>query len=240
MKILATSDMHGNLAGLDLSGIDIAVFAGDIAPLKGRGAWHIYDQVKWIRKKFTEWCKQWPKTEIVFVPGNHDFFPIAGQKFKDVLAGKNLKLNEDETSSDMFGSSNMHMLIDEMIEINGVKIYGTPWVPIISFSWAFEAEDELQQQKFKDIPQGLDVLVTHSPPRFNLVDVSLEHGIDSTKFGSSILATEIVKKEPKLAFCGHIHSGDHTKNILGKTNVYNVSRVDERYDIAYEPTIIEL
>ena len=44
MRIMATSDLHGNLEGLDPKGADVVVLAGDIAPLKGRGPWHINDQ----------------------------------------------------------------------------------------------------------------------------------------------------------------------------------------------------
>lgn len=44
MRIMATSDLHGNLEGLDPKGADVVVLAGDVAPLKGRGLWHINDQ----------------------------------------------------------------------------------------------------------------------------------------------------------------------------------------------------
>lgn len=241
VKILATSDMHGNLDGLDLSWIDIAVFAGDISPLRGRGPWHVYDQIKWIRSKFTDWCKQWSRTEIVFIPGNHDFFPIARERFGSQLAERDLSLKtSSDSSSNKFGSSNMHMLLDEKIEIDGLSIYGTPWVPVISHSWAFEAESDFQKEKFSSIPNGLDILVAHTPPRLNYLDVSLEYGVDSDRFGSSVLADEIFRKQPKLVFCGHIHSGDHIMNKLGNSEIYNVSRVNESYDIAYDPVVLEI
>ena len=35
MRIMATSDLHGNLEGLDPKGADVVVLAGDIAPLVG-------------------------------------------------------------------------------------------------------------------------------------------------------------------------------------------------------------
>ncbi len=47
MRIMATSDLHGNLEGLDPKGADVVVLAGDVAPLRGRGPWHINDQKKW-------------------------------------------------------------------------------------------------------------------------------------------------------------------------------------------------
>ena len=231
MKILASSDMHGYLEGISLEGIDIALFAGDIAPLKGHGPWHVYDQVKWMRTTFKAWYEQWPDVEIVFVPGNHDFFPIAKERFGDVLRGKDLSLGL---------APNVHMLVDNAVEVKGLKIYGTPWVPVISHSWAFEAENDILSNKFKKIPEGLDILLTHTPPRYNYVDVSLEYGLSAERYGSTALATAVFIKKPKMHFCGHIHSGDHQMNVLGDTQVWNVSRVDESYNIAYDPVIIDL
>ena len=46
MRIMATSDLHGNLEGQDPKGADVVVLAGDVAPLRGRGPWHINDQTK--------------------------------------------------------------------------------------------------------------------------------------------------------------------------------------------------
>ena len=52
MRIMAVSDLHGNLEGLDPKGADVVVIAGDVAPLWGRGPWHINDQKKWINRRF--------------------------------------------------------------------------------------------------------------------------------------------------------------------------------------------
>ena len=237
MKILSTSDMHGNLEGLDFNGIDIALFAGDIAKLNGRGPWHVYDQVKWMNKQFANICNAWPNVQFVFVPGNHDFFPIAKERFRNQLLGKEL---------DVMLPKNAQMLIDEetAFEKNGqiLKMYGTPWVPIISHSWAFEAEHDFLKGKFNKIPYGLDILITHAPPHISndiLIDRSLQWGM-SEAFGSIELAEAIYAKKPKHVFCGHIHSGDHNAVRFGESTIHNVSRVDERYEIAYEPLVIDL
>lgn len=231
MKILATSDTHGNLDKLDLTGIDLALFAGDVAPLRGMSSWDVYDQLKWMNTEFFGFCETWKDAKIVFVPGNHDFFPLIKERFGYKLHGKNLNL---------VLAPNATMLIDKLIEVDGLKIYGSPWVPIISYRWAFEAESDKLRERFSLIPNDIDVLITHTPPRFNKLGVSLEYGLESENFGCSELADEILKKKPKMCFCGHIHSGDHQMNSLGSSEVWNVARVNESYDIAYEPTIIEL
>ena len=129
MKILATSDTHGDLTGLDLSNINLALFAGDIAPLRNISSWDVYDQLKWMNDDFFNWCNLWPNTKIVFIPGNHDFFPLIKEMYgyKLRIMDLNLKL-----------ASNATMLIDQMIEVNGLKIYGTPWVPIINYRFRYK------------------------------------------------------------------------------------------------------
>lgn len=230
MKILATSDMHGNLDGINLDGIDVAFFAGDIAPLRGLSYWDVYDQLEWMNTDFRSFCMSWPNTKIVFVPGNHDFFPLAKEKCK--------KTNANDLSLKL--ASNTTMLLDSIADVNGLKVYGTPWVPIINHRWAFEAYPDLLKKKFSAIPYGLDVLLVHSPPRFGHLDVSLEYGAESDKFGSHELAEEIAAKEPKMCFCGHIHSGSHEMAKLCNTEVWNVSRVNESYEIAYDPLVVDI
>lgn len=227
MKILATSDLHGNLDNLDLIGIDMVVIAGDVAPLEGLGPWHIYNQVKWVNKQFYEFCNKHPNIKFIITPGNHDFFLLAKEMFGNTILSEN--------DLDIRFPSNVHFLVDAGIEVNGVRIYGSPWVPIISHSWAYEAESKILEEKFSKIPDGLDILITHSPPKHQLLGVSCFYGKDSDDFGSIELTRAIEKKKPKFAFCGHIHTGDHSKNIIGDTSTYNVSRLDESYDIHYKP-----
>ena len=43
----------------------------------------------------------------------------------------------------------------------------------------------------------------------------------------------------RFVFCGHIHTGLHGGVDVESCRVYNVSRLDERYDIAFEPTWVE-
>lgn len=237
MIVVATSDMHGDLDGLDLSGVDVAFFAGDVAPLRGLDPWDKYQQVKWVREKFVPWCASWPDTKIVFVPGNHDFFSIEGRN-RGIKDGRDLSLGFEK-------APNLTMLVDQGVELefpDGRKfsVYGTPWVPIINHMWAFEAYADDLKANFAKIPENLDVLLAHGPPRFNYLDVSLENGAESERFGSIALLDAILAKRPKTCFCGHIHSGSHIGDVIGETRVWNVSRVNESYEIAYDPLELEI
>lgn len=237
MKILAASDMHGNLDGLDLSGVDVAFFAGDIAPLSGLSPSDKRRQVEWVREKFVPWCASWPDTKIVFVPGNHDFFPIEGRS-RGIKDGRDLSLGLEK-------APNLTMLVDQGVELElpdrrKLSVYGTPWVPIINHRWAFEAYSDTLEKKFAGIPEGLDVLLAHAPPRFDRLDVPLERGAWSEKLGSPALSRAILDKKPRMCFCGHIHSGSHDGVVMGETRVWNVSRLDESYEIAYDPLTLDL
>ena len=169
----------------------------------------------------------WRASFVTFC--NHDFYPIAHLLFKE--QGIDWKYGF---------SPNVHFLGDRGTEVNGVKFYGTPWVPIISYSWAFEGEPDTLKGWFSKIPADLDVLVTHSTPRIPGSDVDRSLQTDSEHFGSPELTEAIIEKHPRLVFCGHIHTGQHGGVDFEGSRIYNVSRLDERYEIAYEPTWVEV
>lgn len=229
MKILATSDLHGNFEGLDFTGIDIGIVAGDFAVHAGCSRWDICKQQKWISNKFAPFLAAFKDCKFIIVPGNHDFCM-------------------DPRRTMLYGGcraewpSNVYVLLDSGCEVKGLKAYGTPYVPPISWRWAFEAEHDELQRHFAKIPSSLDILVCHTPPRISgeALDISLQNGITSQAFGSPELTQALFDKQPRFCFCGHIHSGSHMPVKFNSTTVFNVSRVDERYKIAYEPTVVSI
>jgi len=66
--------------------------------------------------------------------------------------------------------SNATVLASEMVELDGLKIYGSPWTPNSmtlgcgSQGHAFNEHDSYIEQRWASIPEGLDLLVTHCPP----------------------------------------------------------------------------
>jgi Icc-related predicted phosphoesterase len=229
MKLFCISDLHGKLDGLDPFGCDLVIIAGDFAKMTGWGKWHMYDMKKWIEKKFIPFTQQYKNIQFVITPGNHD-----------LIFDSRRTLNISDISYSINWPENVYILIDRQIEVNGLKIYGTPWVPIISYSWAFEAEHDKLIEKFSKIPENLDILITHSPPRINGCDVDYSLQTNNGPFGSAELTQAIFEKNPKYVFCGHIHSGSHECIEFNNSKIYNVSRLNEDYDIAYKPLILEI
>ena len=55
-------------------------------------------------------------------------------------------------------TENAKLLIDAADEVEGLRIYGSPWVPFINGSWAFEEVWQGQlAEKFAVIPEGVDL-----------------------------------------------------------------------------------
>ena len=253
MKIIALSDMHGDLPEIDQA-CDVVCICGDVIPLMIQR--NIPQSIKWMREDFRKWCDGIDCEKIIIIAGNHDF--VFEYVFNDWTNSQNIDPNiprwrtvggDDEKYknitladyvADVFGfSEKMVYLHDNSIEIEGKVFYGTPYIPEL-YGWAFYRNDEELEALFRLIPDSVDVLLTHSPGKFvNDTGVSLEK-YDRPEYGSSILTKCVQDKIIGLWLCGHVHSGNHHVEKYGSGLTANVSIKNERYDIAYEPLVIEI
>lgn len=212
MKIAAFSDCHWLYKDIKkFPKADILIFAGDWC---GSG-YYLQETLD-----FLNWFKELPYRNKVAIPGNHD---------------RICEINE-QSCKDIFLQTGAHLLIDEKINIEGLSIYGTPWCPEFN-NWAFMLPEEQLKWKFKYIPNNLDILITHTPPK----------GIsDPTNYGSEALRKRLNDINPKIHIFGHNHGGyGYTETI--NTKFYNVavcSDADEEHDFDYKLinpiTIIEV
>lgn len=230
INIYAISDLHGKIKNIDPSGCDLCLIAGDFAPLSYFGFSGIIQQCDWINKTFIPFLNNYSNVKFVIIPGNHDIIMQKDfvQYTDDIQWPKNIEILID--SEYVFSKDN-----------KSIKIYGTPWVPIINYQWAFEADNEKQRLEYSKIPDDVDILLTHTPPHIDntfLQDVSLDY--NSQPFGSTELAKAIFEKKPKWNICGHIHSGSHEPKKFEETTIVNVSRLNESYEISYEPFIFQI
>jgi Icc-related predicted phosphoesterase len=100
----------------------------------------------------------------------------------------------------------MIYLQDQLIDINGVRIYGSPWRPKRGFFYRAEAfgysSKDIRGDKWSDIPDDIDILLTHGPP-YSIRDYnpSIEKSI-----GCPGLLDEIVTRvRPRIHLFGHMH-----------------------------------
>ena len=180
---------------------------------------------------FTAWIKSLPYAEqwskAILVPGNHDFF---------LERASNAELAEIESACE----NRLVILRHGMYEfeypvsdgLDSLSIFGTPYCSIF-YNWAFMINDEALEEKFSQIPEGIDILVSHDSPNINKLGAITQGAYKSDTTGNKILPKHIERVKPKLFVSGHFHSGNHNLEKIGETLMANVSYVDEDYYPAY-------
>ncbi len=123
------------------------------------------------------------------------------------------------------------------VEIDGLKIYGSPWQPRF-YDWAFNLNRGAElEEKWRLIPPDTDVLITHGPPHGILDEVERQYYIENT--GCEELRKRVEMICPKLHVFGHIHCGYGQIEKFG-TEFVNASNCDEEYNPVNLPVIIDL
>jgi Icc-related predicted phosphoesterase len=164
--------------------------------------------------RFNEWLRTLNFRSILVIPGNHD------------------TIYEDDSVRAMKAITNGRVLIDEMVEIDGLKIWGSPWTPTF-YNWGFNANKYKMQEIVNKIPK-CDVLITHGPP-YLIQDWSGPQHVGCPALRNAILG----RIKPKLHVFGHIHAGAgaHTEDGI---QFINAAMVNERYEIVNNPWVITL
>lgn len=181
----------------------------------------------WEFVKFIEWFGRLPIEHKLLVPGNHSAF-----------ISTNIPL-----ARDIAAEAGVEILINQLVSIDGVSIYGSPYTPPFG-SWYFMAEEERLERMYSYIDK-CDILATHGPP-----EGVLDMAPDGRQCGSVSLKKFVNRVKPSYHVFGHIH--DHyeldelkiqnsTKLITDDTTFVNASFVDNHYKhFNIEPKIIEI
>lgn len=219
VKILAVSDVHGDIDKVDIGDAEVVIVAGDVGPdrtaaQKAKGISIEDASFAWAKSaKTVAWFKKHSGVRFYILPGNHDAFAKHHDMRKDVgLAWpENAKLINDKG------------YVDE----TGLTIWGMPWNPIHnghkSKGGVFAADEAKILKKCAKISRQfkvLDILVTHAPPSV----VELTGGEGGWHF-STELKNMLPKLNPSLLICGHSHNSSHVPVKIngGKTTVVNVA-----------------
>ena len=173
LTIVMVSDTHDLHRDIEVPYGDLLIHAGDFT-MNSMSAEKLID--------FNEWLGELPHTFRVVIPGNHDF------------------VVEDPSRSRLI--SNATLLVNEGVEIMGLKIWGSPVTPL--FGEAFGVASERDRAKlYSRIPADTDVLITHGPP-FSILDQ--EAGSDYHSGCQQLLAA-VRRVKPMLHVFGHVHAG---------------------------------
>lgn len=172
VRLVAMADTHGRHRGLAVPEGDVLIHAGD---LTARGTLPQLDDV-------AQWLRSLPHAHKLVIAGNHDF------------------AFEEKPAEARALFSGLTYLQDELVEVSGLRVYGSPWQPWFH-SWAFNLHRGAPiDEKWQLIPAGVDVLVTHGPPA-GLGDRCW----DGQRVGCEDLLRHLSRVKPKLHLFGHIH-----------------------------------
>lgn len=228
MKIAHISDWHGNLRHLPSA--DLYVITGDMLPnwqllhvlregerkletidpsdprvreqiangsLRGQVLGRKID-ASLESVKQTEWCIQKPFRREVGIPedvpvvvcrGNHDFIDLA-----DWIGGDVWEVPDNPFST---------------TEIGGLTIGGCRGIPYIAGEWSDEMPRPDLGSRIRSLPNGLDLLLTHTPPRGILDAGRSHHGVDEL---TQWLNKNSNSGHPLKAHCfGHVHENYGTE-----------------------------
>lgn len=221
-KICHISDTHDvsrDLNKLVPENVDILFFTGDLT----------YHGREWELNKLLEHMKKLSNRieHVVGTLGNHE---LGAQ-------------GKEKEWKDKFKDYGVILLDHEAIEIEGIKVFGSPWTPWF-FDWAYnytnptmgiQGETEIAgTDMWKDIPENTKVLLTHGPPQGKL-DLCR-----NGRVGCAELMCRIEQlNNLKYHMFGHIHEGYGTLVENGVT-YSNGSIMDGRYRFVNKPNLFDL
>ena len=148
--------------------------------------------------------------DIVFIAGNHDRLFESGNSL----------------AKSLFDPSIIY-LQDEMKEVQGIKIYGSPRTPFFC-NWAFNEERGPEIRDWWDQIPECDILLTHGPP-YNILDLC-----DNGWVGCEDLLEAVKRVKPKIHAFGHIHQQNGIKEEFG-IKFINCAVMDNQYNLIYDP-----
>lgn len=210
IKICALSDTHTKHQDIKIPECDILIHAGDYS-YQGR-AQEIVSFLNWFDKQ--------PAKHKIFINGNHEIGP---EESPNVF--KNLMLN----------FPGITYLEEELVTIEGLKIYGYPITPTF-YDWAY-MRDRGSPNMLKGlslIPSNIDILVSHGPA-YGILDTTKSNEL----VGCGDLLHELQRIKPQVMVFGHIHETYGQKEIDG-IKYFNVSILDEYYKVKNQPTVFEI
>lgn len=192
MNIWHISDTHGMHDQLSIpEGIDMVMHTGDISSSKN------LTQNGMETVAFYLWYRTLPIKYKILVPGNHDGLIEDCYKADQCEAFKSL----------------LHpiaLLIHESIEIEGVKIFGSPYTPTF-YNWSFMKNRADLDNYWKDIPNETDIVITHGPPQ-GILDLASKSDGELEYCGDKALLRHILRVCPKYHLFGHIHDNHDCHN----------------------------
>ena len=205
ISVVCISDTHTNTPAVP-SG-DVLIHAGDLTNA-GTVA-EIQAQIDWLASL--------PHPHKIAIAGNHDSY-LDPRSRRDEDIDRKL----DWKGIHYLQHSEVKVIFDETHTQRALRIYGAPQIPQCGgsdFAFQYLRDEDAWSGT---IPEGIDILVTHTPPKYHL---DLPRAL-----GCRFLLEELWKTRPILHVFGHIHAGRGRQEVWWDGGERAFERVSARKD----------
>ena len=215
LRIVSFSDAHGLHDDIVMPNADIAIFSGDAGTYRSP-----YNNESSILS-FIDWYASIKNVKHkIWIAGNHCTSIEHG-----LVDAK--KISEEK---------GLIYLQHDSIEVEGLKIFGSPYTPTFGYGWAFNKDRGESIKKYWDeIPMDTEIIVVHGPP----------YGIHDTVLnGDQVGCKDLLDKVKtidglKLVQFGHIHE-DYGHSVIDGVHYANASVLNVRYKLVNKPFVFEV
>jgi Icc-related predicted phosphoesterase len=128
--------------------------------------------------------------------------------------------------------TNVFYLENGSVDIEGVKIWGSPYSPTFGYGWGFNKDRGYDiNEVWNTIPMDTDIVITHSPI-YGYNDVAQN---TNQNVGCEDLYHRLQEVKPHLHFAGHIHEGYGYRETTWGGYSFNGSSCNLRYEAVNPP-----
>lgn len=205
LTIVLISDTHELHREVEVPPGDILIHAGDFT-MNSKSAEKLLD--------FNEWLGELPHAYRVVIPGNHD------------------SIVEDASRRSLI--TNATLLINESVEIMGLKFWGSPTTPLLGEAFGV-VSDTARAKLYSRIPADTDILVTHGPP-YGILDQTPG---SNRHEGCQQLFAAVQRVKPMLHVFGHVHGAYGTYG-TNDTLFVNAALPGGEFGMKHRPHVFRL
>jgi len=205
-RLVLLGDTHGLHRNIQVPIGDLLIHVGDFT---------IFSKTQTEIVDFNAWLGDLPHRHKILTLGNHEFWAEADPSKCSLL-------------------SNATVLLNEAIEIEGLRIWGSPVTPLYGGAFGMSSAAD-RKRLYAAIPDDTDILITHGPP-YGILDVMPNSALHA---GCHELFDAVMRVKPRLHVFGHIH-GAHGIFHTHSTTFVNAAVLGPHGEVEKAPIVLWL
>ena len=220
IRFVCLSDTHSQPLSPSIPPGDVLLFAGDFSN-RGSPA---------SISAFNSLLQSLPHTHKIVIAGNHDHSldPTCWSSVKSISPYQYENTEPKKVTAGVY-------LENQGCEVFGYRIWGTPWIRSIRpGAFTVSTENELEPH-YSQIPDSVDILLTHCPAH-SILDTNSE----GKSQGSTALLRLLHRLRPRVHVFGHIHESYGQYHPPDSWLSLNASTCSVKYEARNPPLVFDL